>query len=393
MSEPTPVPVLRGMTWSHPRGYDPMVACSSLWKQTTGVAIEWDKRSLQDFESFPVEELARAYDLIVIDHPHVGQITAESCLAPLDVAGREAERTALASGSVGQSYPSYSWQGRQWAFPIDAASQVQAWRPDALDAPPARWSEVLDLARQGRVLLPLRPPHVLMVFYTLAGNLGHPCSTDPSRDLIDSETGSQVFEAMREIAALVEPACFEMDPIAVSERMAAADSKIACAPLIYGYVSYAISGFRAHRLAFTDIPVIGSNGPVGSALGGTGIAVSAFSRAKEAAIDFAYWVASGDVQRGPYAAVGGQPGHAAGWEDQTVNAATGNFYRDTRATLEGAWVRPRHDGYMAFQQAASDRILSGIAGRQKPAAVVADLNNLFRESSPAQVSGAAGGGA
>jgi multiple sugar transport system substrate-binding protein len=121
--------------------------------------------------------------------------------------------------------------------------------------------------------------------------------------------------------------------------------------------------------------------------------VSAFSRAKEAAIDFAYWVASGDVQRGPYAAVGGQPGHAAGWEDQTVNAATGNFYRDTRATLEGAWVRPRHDGYMAFQQAASDRILSGIAGRQKPAAVVADLNNLFRESSPAQVSGAAGGGA
>ncbi|BAV51401.1 family 1 extracellular solute-binding protein [Mesorhizobium loti] len=385
--------MLKGMTWSHPRGYDPMVACSSLWQQRTGIAIEWDKRSLQDFESFPVEELARAYDLIVIDHPHVGQITAESCLAPLDVAGREAERTALASGSVGQSYPSYSWQGRQWAFPIDAASQVQAWRPDALDAPPARWSEVLDLARQGRVLLPLRPPHVLMVFYTLAGNLGHPCSTDPSRDLIDSETGSQVFEAMREIAALVEPACFEMDPIAVSERMAAADSKIACAPLIYGYVSYAISGFRAHRLAFTDIPVIGSNGPVGSALGGTGIAVSAFSRAKEAAIDFAYWVASGDVQRGPYAAAGGQPGHAAAWEDQSVNAATGNFYRDTRATLEGAWVRPRHDGYMAFQQAASDRILSGIAGRQKPAAVVADLNNLFRESSPAQVSGAAVGGA
>ena len=75
------------MTWSHPRGYDPMVACSALWKEKTGVEIMWDKRSLQDFESFPVEELARAYDLIVIDHPHVGQITAEGCLAPLDVVG------------------------------------------------------------------------------------------------------------------------------------------------------------------------------------------------------------------------------------------------------------------------------------------------------------------
>lgn len=50
---------LKGMTWSHPRGFDPMVACSGDWLAKTGVAIDWDKRSLQDFESFPVEELAR----------------------------------------------------------------------------------------------------------------------------------------------------------------------------------------------------------------------------------------------------------------------------------------------------------------------------------------------
>ncbi|QPC94379.1 ABC transporter substrate-binding protein [Mesorhizobium sp. INR15] len=374
---------LKGMTWSHPRGYDPMVACSALWRERTGVAIEWDKRSLQDFESFPVEELARAYDLIVIDHPHVGQITAERCLEPLDIAGREIDRAALASGSVGQSYPSYTWQGRQWAFPIDAASQVQAWRPDALDAPASTWSEMLDLARQGRVLLPLRSPHSLMTFYTLAGNLGHPCATDPSRSLIDVEAGIEAFEGMREIAALVDPACLDMDPIAVSERMTEAGSRFVCSPLIYGYVSYAAAGFRAHRLAFADIPVIGSDGPVGSALGGTGIAVSAFSKAKEAAIDFAYWVASGDIQRGLYAASGGQPGHAAAWGDQTVNDATGNFYRDTRATLEGAWVRPRHDGYMAFQQAASDRINSGMTSGHRAGQVVADLNHLFREGSPA----------
>ena len=138
---------LKGMTWSHPRGYDPMVACSVFWEEKTGVEIVWDKRSLQDFESFPVEELARAYDLIVIDHPHVGQITAEGCLAPLDVPGREAEATALEAASVGRSYESYRWDGRQWAFPIDAATQVQGWRPDLLPAAPKRWREVVDLAR------------------------------------------------------------------------------------------------------------------------------------------------------------------------------------------------------------------------------------------------------
>ena len=51
--------VLRGMTWTHPRGYDPLVACSKLWRDKTGVSIEWDKRSLQDFEAYPVEELSQ----------------------------------------------------------------------------------------------------------------------------------------------------------------------------------------------------------------------------------------------------------------------------------------------------------------------------------------------
>lgn len=373
-------PRLAGMTWNHPRGYDPMVACSALWREKTGVEVAWDKRSLQDFKSFPVEELARRYDLIVIDHPHVGQVTAERCLTPLDVAGREDERTALAAGSVGRSYPSYLWQRRQWAFPIDAASQVQAFRPDLIEAAPRRWEEMLSLAHDGRVLVPLRTPHSLMVLYTLAANLGMPCAAGELGVLIGLKQGMRVFEMMRELFALVDPVCLAMDPIAVSEAMAAAGSRIACAPLIYGYVSYARDGFRPHRLGFADIPQAGAAGPVGSALGGTGIAVSAFSRAPAAAIDFAYWVASGPVQSTVYAGSGGQPGHAAGWEDPAVNADSGGFYKATRATLDGAWVRPRHDGYMAFQQAAADRLGAALAAGEPAAAVIDDLNRLFRDS-------------
>jgi multiple sugar transport system substrate-binding protein len=369
---------LKGMTWSHPRGYDPMVACSDLYKSETGVEIEWDKRSLQDFESFPVEELARAYDLIVIDHPHVGQITKEGCLEPLDICGREAEFEAMAGASVGESFSSYNWQGRQWAFPIDAATQVQAFRDDLAD-PAETWDDVLELAEQGGVLLPLRPPHSLMTFYTLSANLMAPCATS-GEILVDPAKGAKAFDMIVELAALIDPACFEMDPIAVFERMAEADSAIACAPYIYGYVNYAIDGFRQNVLVFTDIPEAGIIGPAGSALGGTGIAVSSFSKAKPAAIDFAYWIASGDVQKGLYAASGGQPGHAAAWEDEVVNAATGDFYHGTRATLEAAWVRPRYDGYMGFQQAASERINAGLKGREKGEAVVADLNRMFRES-------------
>ncbi|GAB2179285.1 extracellular solute-binding protein [Dongia sp. agr-C8] len=370
---------LKGMTWSHPRGYDPMVACAKLWQARTGIAVTWDQRSLQDFESFPVDTLAREYDLIVIDHPHVGQITAENCLAPLDLPGREAECAALSQGSLGQSYPSYHWQGRQWALPIDAAAQVQAWRPDRLSAPLKTWAEVLDLGGQGRVALPLRPPHGLMSFFTLAANLGQACAvTGP--ELIAVKDGVEVYDHLAMLAAHVDPICFDQDPIAVYEQMSQPDSQIACVPLIYGYVSYTRAGFRPARIAFADIPAAGSSGPIGSALGGTGIAVSARSNQREAAIGFAYWLAGAAVQSGPYAGAGGQPGHAAAWASAEVNAPVDGFYAKTRATLDGAWVRPRHDGYMRFQQQASERLVAALKARGPAPRVVADLNAMFAAS-------------
>lgn len=371
--------ILRGMTWDHPRGYDPLMACARLWREKTGVEVVWDRRSLQDFESYPVETLARRYDLIVIDHPHVGQVTAEGCLAPLDVPDRTADNQALAAASIGPSWRSYTWSGRQWALPIDAATQAQAWRPDLIAAPAATWDEALALARKGMALLPMRPPHSLMTIYTLVANLGRPCVVE-GPDLFDLETGAEAVEGVREFVSLVDPACFDMDPIATFERMAQRETRIACAPLIYGYVSYAHHGFRPVLVRFADIPTAGAQGPVGSALGGTGIAVSAFSTAIDAATDFAFWLASGETQAGPYVAHGGQPGHAQAWEDPKVNAAVADFYQATRATLDGAWLRPRHNGYMGFQSEASIRLNDGLRSGEPARLIIEALNALFRAS-------------
>src|ERR1700729_1046057 len=96
---------LRGMTWDHPRGFDPLVASAQVWREQTGVEVLWERRSLQDFESFPIQTLARQYDLIVIDHPHVGQITREKCLLPLDGPAH----TARTQHFVGASFDSYVW--------------------------------------------------------------------------------------------------------------------------------------------------------------------------------------------------------------------------------------------------------------------------------------------
>ena len=372
--------VLRGMTWDHPRGFEPLEACSRLWREKTGVEVLWERRSLQDFESFPVQTLARQYDLIVIDHPHVGQITRDQCLLPLDDVAHGNPRMKLAQHSVGGSFDSYLWEGRLWALPIDAAAQVQAFRPDHLGTPVTEWAEMLKLARAGRVHCPLRPPHNLMALYTLCGLCGR-SGEETAPQLLDPHTGAQAYELLLELSSHLDRACLTLDPIGVFEAMSARDSRIACVPLIYGYVSYARAAFRPARIAFADIPVMrGGVAPRGSALGGTGIAVSAYTQQPEMALDFAYWVASDSVQSGPYAAFGGQPGNAVAWADPAVNEPVCGFYTNTRATLEGSWVRPRHAGYMRFQQAGSQRLLTALEEREPADTSIAALNRLFCES-------------
>lgn len=364
---------LKGMTWNHPRGYDPMVACSAEWQARRGVVIDWDRRSLQDFETYPVEDLARAYDLIVIDHPHVGQVTAEGCLLPLP------EAPEIEEASVGLSVPSYVWQGRRWAWPIDAATQVQAIRPDLLEAPVSDWDRATQLAREGRIMIPLRAPHALMCFFTMVANAGHPCRNDGPGPLVDRAAGTEALERLRELAMHVGDECWSMDPIAVFDRLGEG-GQVACAPLIYGYVSYARPGFRRYRISFHDMPSIEPGGGVdGSALGGTGIAVSAFSAHPEEALAFARYVAGPEAQAGLYSASGGQAGHRAGWTNPKADQAAGGFYSGTLATHDGAWLRPRHNGYMGFQGPASERVATALRDGDFNGALD-DLERLFASS-------------
>ena len=368
---------MRGMTWNHSRGYDPLVAASAAWQARTGQEIVWDQRSLQDFESYPVEDLARRYDLIVIDHPHVGQVADRGCLVALDTAVDAATLAGIAAGSVGGSYESYHWNGHQWALPVDAAAQVQAWVPSRIGAPVADWTALAALAAEGGASLPLRPPHSLMSLFTLCGLTGV-ALTPEDDDLFPAET-ARAYDLLAAFAGRVDPAAYEMDPIAMFEDMARPDSRLAVVPLIYGYVSYAIAGFRPELIRFADIPAL-DHGPSGSTLGGTGMAVSAYASDPAGAAAFAAWVSGGAVQRDLVAPHGGQPGHADAWSADSVNAATHDFYRATRATLDRAWIRPRHHGYMAFQHAASERLNAALRAGEPADQAIAALNQLYRRA-------------
>ena len=336
---------LRGMTWDHPRGFASVRGAASAYEALhPGVHVEWQARSLQGFADQPLEVLVRDYDLLVIDHPHIPHAAAGGLLLPLDGRGHDPELTGLASHAVGPSHRTYAHAGHQYGLAIDAAAQVAVHRPDLLPAPPATWDEVIELATTGRVVWPAKPVDAISSFLTLAANRGAAIADGA---FVEREAGLAILEQLHTLADLVDPACLDENPIQTAERLAG-DDRWWYAPLAFGYTNYGRPGFRRHRLAYVDMPA-GAGGVTGSCLGGAGIAVSARTRHPEAAVEHALWLASGDVQRGVYYRSGGQPAHVAAWDDDALDDDALGFFRNTRRTLEGSWVRPRFDGWLEIQ--------------------------------------------
>ena len=142
---------LRGITWGHRRAIDPLLATLPAFnRQHLDIGVEWSSRSLHDFEFTPVEELARNFDLIILDHPFAGDIAERRCLRPVDdLLGSMSE-----GAFVGPSLETYRYADQYWALPIDAACQVAVARPDLLDRlerpVPRDWAEMSILGQRAR---------------------------------------------------------------------------------------------------------------------------------------------------------------------------------------------------------------------------------------------------
>ena len=375
------MPTLKGMTWDHSRGYDPMVATAKAYASShPGVVIDWEKRSLQAFADRPIGEMADRYDLMVIDHPHVGEIAQSGLLAALDQTSHGKDLNVLASQSVGLSHPSYAYDGHQWALAIDAATPVASYRPDLLDEPPESWDQVIALAGQGKVLWPIKPIDALMGFFNVAANMGLGVAVESDR-LIDRPDGQAVLDALWAVARHMPHACLAMNPIEAYEWLSTGDDGRCYCPYAYGYSNYARPGYRPWLLNFADVAAhVPDAGPRGTTLGGTGIAVSSQSPYQDIAVDYAFWIASAEVQKGLFFTSGGQPGNAVAWDDASVNEAASDFFRDTRQTLETAWLRPRYDGYMGFQDEGGTIVNRFLAGDADAERTLVDLDAAYRRS-------------
>jgi multiple sugar transport system substrate-binding protein len=372
---------LRGMTWDHRRAVDPLLATSAMFaQQHPGIEIEWSSRPLHGFEFTPVAELARSYDMIILDHPFCGDIAASNCLLPLGDILASDTRSAF----VGPSLETYVYQGQTWALPVDAACQVAVSRPDLMaqvdSAAPADWAALLDLGRQAarrglKLAIGLRGVHSLMTFFTLCANLGKPCATSPREPFADSGAARAALEHLRDLLALCPREALNWNSIALHDAMVARDDLIFC-PAVYCYATYAEADQR-RPLRFHDFP--GPHGPRGSTIGGTGLGISAHCANPEAALTYVGF-ASTTATQSAFARHHGQPARSECWRDAQINARFGGCYRDTLRTMEGCWIRPRFAGYLGFQAKAGDLIEHHLRGELRERDLLDRLQALFESS-------------
>ena len=361
----------------------PMLAAARAWERLRpGVAVEWSARPLGAFNDGPIEELALRFDLLVIDHPFVGTAAQTGCLAPLDGLLPEPVLVERAADSVGRSHASYSYAGRQWALAVDAACQVAVVRDDLLSqhgqGVPATWEEVADLAAAlpGRVAIPLYPTDAICSLLTLCANLGAPAAGADSF-FSDRDAGEQALALLVRLIPLLHPESLAFNPPGALDRMRDSE-EIVHMPLAFGYSNYSRTGADGRpQLRFLDIPSTGRE-PVGSVLGGAGLAVSSTSRHPDEAAAFAAWVGGREAQAEVIFPAGGQPASRSAWLDPELDAASGGFFSGTLATMESAYVRPREPWWPAFQEAAGHVVARVLRERSSPPDGVAELEQLYR---------------
>ena len=158
------------------------------------------------------------------------------------------------------------------------------------------------------------------------------------------------LDALDAVLAYSPPETLDWNATTLSEAMVARDD-IVFTPAIYGYATYAEADMRA-PLGFSNFCGLASPFPAGSMLGGTGLAVSAATKHREAAIAFTRFCLSAPAQECIIPEHHGQPALVSAWEDADNDARFGKYFSGVRASIEMAWIRPRRARYIRFQAEA-----------------------------------------
>ena len=371
---------LKGITWDHARGYDPLIAASELYYKEKGIQVDWQKRSLTNFGDQSLEALSKQFDLIIMDHPHVGVAEASQCLMPLNDLVPANILNELKISSAGPSFESYHYHEKQWALPIDAAMQCASYRADLMNtySIPNTWEEVFALAKtlaskKLYIGMALCPTDCLCSFLSLTAQFGSPIREN-NELLVEPSVGIKALSMLRTMRDVFHPKALDWNPIALYDYMAE-QNDIAYSPLAFCYTNYSRAGFRKNILKYHTAPEINN-----AVLGGSGIAITSSCTNVQEAAHYAAWICSDVVQSTIYVNAQGQPGNKMAWENKEANTITSDFFTNTMPSLTNAYLRPRYQGWPKFQTFLGETIHAYLLHDTAPELVLEKLQAAYTAS-------------
>jgi Maltose-binding periplasmic proteins/domains len=300
--------------------------------------------------------------MVIIDHPWVGEFATNGWLVPLDHLLDDRVRADVDPASLA----SYTYDGRQWALPIDAACQMMVYRTEVVRGPlPDDWDDLLDFAKEFH-----DPPRrwafaqawqgptgggvaAFLLLLSIAHALGEKPYESPGYSM-PHDVAARGLQILQRVWDLCIPRS-EMRGLRVDEFLHS-DDRVAIGPGAFPFVTnYRQDADRA--LALTDMPTVRETGIRTSALGGTGLAIATTSPNRILSCDYARFVIDPATQSGVYLDAGGQPGSRSAMDSVVANDRLGGFGRRLSAALDGCYTRPRYPGWRHIEETANAAVL------------------------------------
>jgi multiple sugar transport system substrate-binding protein len=107
------------------------------------------------------------------------------------------------------------------------------------------------------------------------------------------------------------------------------------------------------------------------------LAISQKCKHRDAALEYAIWIAGQECQRTLYVESGGQPGSKTSWLDPHANQLTNGYFKATLPVLENAWLRPRFAGFEDFQVRALKAVGQFLRSEKSSDTILKELDELY----------------
>lgn len=355
---------MTGVTFDHPRATQPIIRSAELYKSINhNLQVKWTAHSLEDFETQSIQKLSEEFDLIIFDHPFIGEVVKNNSLFVISDFLDQNQLQFLEDEILGNSLHSYKANGRLWALPVDGASQMSAYLENQNKTYEFANASIENLIKTSldkdfaqSTAFPMVPTHASCTFLSLAHTLNQESST--GLFFLTNSIFTESLLLLKQLAKTFNPISFEVNPIQLLDLMSE-DKEIKYSPFVFGYSPYSVSGFRANKIKFAPSPGFGGNHSR-TILGGAGLGVSKMCKNPEAAAAYAYWLTTKKIQAEIFPVNLGQPASKSGWQSNSNPEMFENFFESSYSSIENAFVRPRMSGWPKFQETFGEILISAI---------------------------------